>query len=223
MIRVVVIDSGIYPEHNAFKNIKLHMLEYRHGNVEPGGYDSCGHGTAVAGIIAKNDDVSITSIKIQDIEYKANEDDLIAVLQYINSTLAADIINISLGVNILERKKELYQICEDISKTGTVIVSAFDITNIYAIFKREKIKNFILQKTNPRQFNDKWQLNASPPPKDPSLSDLDLLFVPLIFYPHSTERISATDILFSLRDCMLPFFSASIIIDTPLILFSGKP
>lgn len=132
MIHVIVIDSGIYPEHSVFKNTKLHMLEYSHGNVEPGGYDSCGHGTAVAGIIAKSDDVSITSIKIQGIEYKANEDDLIAVLQYINSTLNADIINISLGVNILERKKELYQICEDISMTGTVIVSAFDNSGAFS-------------------------------------------------------------------------------------------
>jgi len=132
MVNVVVIDTGICPEHNVFKNKRIQMLEYSRGKIHKGGYDNFGHGTAVSGIIAKNEEIFITSIKINGIENKANEDDLIYVLEYISQNIKADIINMSFGINVLEKKERLYSICEYLKNTGTVIVSAFDNTGTFS-------------------------------------------------------------------------------------------
>ncbi len=132
MVRIVIIDSGIYPDHSVFKGKRIEMLEYHQGIFEPGGYDNYGHGTAIAGIIAKNEDICITSIKIQGIEDNADENDLITVLEYVKNELSADIINVSLGVNTLEKKGVLYRVCEEIASTGTVIVAAFDNSGAFS-------------------------------------------------------------------------------------------
>lgn len=57
---------------------------------------------------------------------------MITVLEYVKNELSADIINVSLGVNTLEKKGVLYRVCEKIASTGTVIVAAFDNSGAFS-------------------------------------------------------------------------------------------
>ena len=48
------------------------------------------------------------------------------MLNYICETQNADIVNLSLGINVCERYEELYNVCKNLTDKGTIIISAFD-------------------------------------------------------------------------------------------------
>ncbi len=128
-MNIVVVDSGVNKSHKIFKQDNIISLQYIDGNIIHSNEDNdlFGHGTAVSGIISRcNADIKITVVGIPDLADGLDEETLIFVLNYINENLEADIINLSLGINICEKYNELYSICETLNDKGTVIISAFD-------------------------------------------------------------------------------------------------
>lgn len=127
LIRIAVIDSGIFIKHPVFDNVNI--CDYSFGdvlspiNTKPNN----GHGTAICGIIARSlPNAEIISVRLFEGDNHISELQLIKVLKYIYENLHVDIINLSLGLSVCERYHELYDICELINKNGTIIVSAFD-------------------------------------------------------------------------------------------------
>lgn len=129
-MKVVIVDSGVNKTHPIFKNINTNIcsMQYQDGYIinADKDNDSFGHGTAISGIISRNNsDVEITVIGIPDLENGLDENILIGVLNYIYEKEKPDIINLSLGVEICEYYEELYDICKKLTENGTVIISAF--------------------------------------------------------------------------------------------------
>ena len=125
MIKIVILDSGLRSDMQS--NVKGVSLI---GQIISHKYeDDCGHGTAVYGIIQKIKNIAeIYIIKIYGDNYEININDLIFGLNYIYENINADIINMSLGVSILEKKDRLYNICRKLSDKGCILISAFDNT-----------------------------------------------------------------------------------------------
>ena len=129
MVNIVIIDSGVNLNHKLLKDSDIESFELVKGKIVKGGIDNYGHGTAVSGIIYRNTtDVKITMVKLKGVENGVEELDLIAVLNYILQCENINIVNLSLGVNICEQYNKLYNICQDLSEKGVIIISAFDNT-----------------------------------------------------------------------------------------------
>ena len=127
MVNIVIVDSGVELSHRVLEGCNISAIEYVNGEFIECSHDSFGHGTAVSGIVSNcNAETKITMIKIQGIEKGIEDVDLISVLNYIHDFETADIINLSLGVNVSENYDDLYKVCKDLSDKGTIIVSAFD-------------------------------------------------------------------------------------------------
>lgn len=127
-IRVVIVDSGIKKSHEIFRNTGITSLEYMNGsiNLQNGDNDYYGHGTAIAGIISKYSGIDIIMIGVPQIEKGMDEDTLLSILSYINNLDNIDIVNLSLGISVLENYSGLYEVCDKLSSKGVIIVSAFD-------------------------------------------------------------------------------------------------
>lgn len=124
---VVIIDSGvdnyineegIYFLFNGFEFVQNHKLFT----------DNVGHGTAVYGIIkSHNHNVKCFHVKIFDKESNCiNEDILLYALNYIYENIECKYINMSFGIAIPMKRKELYEICQRLKEKGVILVSAFD-------------------------------------------------------------------------------------------------
>lgn len=125
-VQIIVIDSGVSINHPDFSNDVIHGMIWRDGEMVEGITDQFGHGTAIYGIIRKvNAFCNITNIKIDNIEYGILYDSLVELLEYIDSNMDADIINLSLGVECCESTGALYEVCQRLHDKGTVILSAF--------------------------------------------------------------------------------------------------
>ena len=128
-MKIVIVDSGVRRSHPILKGKRIESLQYEQGSVVPAPWnnDSYGHGTAVAAIISQcHADAELTVIGIPGLEEGLEESDLIWVLRYIRETQHADIVNLSLGLNVCEQYEDLYQACRALTDDGTVILSAFD-------------------------------------------------------------------------------------------------
>lgn len=132
---VVIIDSGVNIDHPFFKdkNIMIDEVEFHYN--ENGIYkyktnscnDRIGHGTAVTSIIVENmQNISVLMIKAFFAEMYIDEDALIDILNWINSSIDTKILHMSCGICGCTRKKDLYSICNQIKEKGTIIVAAFD-------------------------------------------------------------------------------------------------
>lgn len=127
MINIVIVDSGVDLSHVKLQNKNIKSLEFINGNIIDNIGDSEGHGTAISGIISNNNpNVDITMIRLKNIKYGLEVDELISVLKYIKSMDQVDILNLSLGINICEKRMELYNACKELTDMGIIIVSAFD-------------------------------------------------------------------------------------------------
>lgn len=125
-VNVLVVDSGVNSKHPCFKNSEVETFDFINGQiVVSNNIVTYGHGTAVASIIARKQNVKIMSVKIDDIENGVDEEQLISLLRCVSKTMKVDVINLSLGVNICEGT-ELFDICEELKNNNTIIVSAFD-------------------------------------------------------------------------------------------------
>lgn len=129
---IVIIDSGVYKNHSLFKNdiIEEYIYSYENNsfeNVDMQEIEIFGHGTAIYNIIRECKDFArIINIRINNIENGITEETLIAVLKAVAKKFNPNIINLSLGLNICNNYKELYEQCEAITNNGGIIVSAFD-------------------------------------------------------------------------------------------------
>lgn len=126
MISVVIIDSGVDFNHPAFSGDDIVAFNV---DNECLAVDEYGHGTAVYGIIRKCSGIRIVNIKIPNIENGVECSRLVQALRYVFEKVPeANIVNLSLGVNV-EESGELYDICNELSQKGVIIISAFDNAN----------------------------------------------------------------------------------------------
>lgn len=138
MSKVVVIDTGIDINNKflAFKQVDGVLIRKDCNNqysiVECKEQKSCiqdniGHGTAVCGIIfSHNPNAELFMVKLFDSNaLDADEALLCFALEYILYHVECHIINMSLGICLLDSER-LYQICCQLYKRKKYIVSAFD-------------------------------------------------------------------------------------------------
>ena len=127
-LKIVVIDSGFTPHIDIDKIFNGISLCYDKDKIilTDSIQDNIGHGTAITFLINKY--VSYTDIfciKIYDDEYcKPNL--LLYALNYIDTNMDCDIINISLGTTSYSDLGLLQECCQRLSQKGVIIVSAFD-------------------------------------------------------------------------------------------------
>lgn len=127
MINIVVIDSGIDAKHKALNVYNIKSYELIDNNLVEGGIDKYGHGTAITSIIChETTNVTVTMIKLPEVESGVDELKLITVLNYISDNMDVDIINLSLGINTSEHYYALCEVCNKLASKGVIIVSAFD-------------------------------------------------------------------------------------------------
>lgn len=125
MLKIAIVDSGVNCFHKAFHGTRINLVSSDSSAVVQKEY--YGHGTAVYNIIKKVEDIAeIINFKVDNIENGIGETELIAILHKINKEYQFDIINLSLGICICEKINELKDICDRLTKKGTVIISAFD-------------------------------------------------------------------------------------------------
>lgn len=129
-IDVVVIDSGINAElfSNEEKSIcGLHIHKKQNDfYVDSDFQDKYGHGSAVINIIKKHSRSNVLALKIFEDAEHIDEDILIYALNYIKENIKCKVINLSMGIKICNKKKELYDVCQNLCNQGVIIVSAFD-------------------------------------------------------------------------------------------------
>lgn len=128
--KIVIVDSGVHTSHPDLINDELYEIVIDEESGAKNNHDIVyGHGTAIYGIIRKvNQHFEIISIKLCGIENGIKEDTLYKVLLYIEKNIDAAIINLSLGVAVVENKHKLKAVCDRLVENGTIIVSAFDNT-----------------------------------------------------------------------------------------------
>lgn len=124
-VKVLIIDSGVYTKHPALKSHHINGYTYKKGKLEANIDDDIGHGTAIYGILCECEPVAdITCIRIMNAGSVVNEEELISLLEYVDSNMVFEIINLSLGIN--KYCDKLYNVCKRLYQKGTIIVSAYN-------------------------------------------------------------------------------------------------
>ena len=125
---VVVVDSGVDCTHPEIKSAAIVGLTADASGIREGCEDALGHGTAVCGIIHKHvPDARILMIKIiNELTDDIEEERLIFILNFIYENVKCNVINLSLGLNLVQDSQGLYQICLKLKKKSITIISAFD-------------------------------------------------------------------------------------------------
>jgi subtilisin family serine protease len=128
-VKVAVLDSGIYKEHEDLKG-KV-VKEYNAIDPTQQIKDDLGHGTAVAGIITANDNnigivgvtqnVELYDVKVLDAEGNGSVENLILAIEWCIKE-QVDLINISFGFQTANR--ELERVIEDAVSQDIIIVAA---------------------------------------------------------------------------------------------------
>lgn len=118
-ISIAILDSGVDIERSEFTDININLINDC--------TDKIGHGTAVTALISK----IVPRSKIFCFNIFENKDDITAkelseILNDLSCKNHYDIIHLSCGITSNEYIDELYSICNKITETGTIIVSAFD-------------------------------------------------------------------------------------------------
>lgn len=128
-INIIIIDSGVKITHKNFDNELVHGYEFSPEGISEKFEDEYGHGTAIYNIVKEcNNYANITNVKLKGISEGVDETVLCDLLQYIYMHEKADIINLSLGLDICENINKLEEIVKKITSLGTIIISAFDNT-----------------------------------------------------------------------------------------------
>ncbi len=124
-IQIAIIDNGVYADHIAFKESKPVVVEISNDNC---GENENGHGTAIYNIIKKITSIAdIINFNISNINNEIEQQSLVDCLENIyNNYKDVNVVNISMGVNIVDNINELQMICEKLYARGTIIVCAFD-------------------------------------------------------------------------------------------------
>lgn len=124
---VVIIDSGVtLGDSQEVDGISIKITE--NGSEYSNDInDRIGHGTVIYSVIknrVKNAKVFV--VKIDGGQEFTEGEALVDALKFIKKNISCKIINISLGIVVDEGIPELKQLCSEIIRSGTVIVSAFD-------------------------------------------------------------------------------------------------
>ncbi|MGE7612321.1 S8 family peptidase [Paenibacillus sp. NPDC101420] len=129
VIKVAIMDSGIDEQHEDLKNTSI--IQYNAVDLEEPVFDKLGHGTAIAGIIAANDNefglvgvsphVEILSIKVLNDEGKGEIESFVRGIEWAIDH-DADIINMSFG--IMRDDPQLKTAVEKALKHGVIVVAA---------------------------------------------------------------------------------------------------
>lgn len=132
-MKILILDSGIRKNHPIFNghNLEGYSLKYIDNEKKvlktDDFEDKIGHGTAIYSIVKKKCNFSqIKMIKIFEDTLSISENEFYHILEYIYMNEDADIINMSLGINICIQHNRLYELTKKITNKGTIIVSAFD-------------------------------------------------------------------------------------------------
>lgn len=132
-IKIAIIDSGVDDSHPFLLGKEIKGITITNDGVYTGAKDTFGHGTAIYTIISTSEYISdIINIKIEGIEEGVDEKLLYIALDYIDKNLDVDIINMSLGTNMVQSTKCWREICDKLINKGVIIVSAFDNTGSIA-------------------------------------------------------------------------------------------
>lgn len=128
-IKIAVIDSGVQESHPALINYEINQYiitgEDGSYNVENGGNDLNGHGTAVVSLILNSlRDTQIYSFQIYQEELVSESEKLIRALTYIHDNLDCQLVHLSLGIRV--ECPALYDICKKLYDRGAIILAAFD-------------------------------------------------------------------------------------------------
>jgi len=177
--RVVVVDSGVDPQHPALRGRATVIAGPRFdrdGMAEPdgGGQDELGHGSAVAATIANFvPTVEIISLRVFDREATC---DFVAVLHALEHAvqLGVPLINVSLGTTSLRYRQKLIEIAELGRKNGVRIVAPAcyaglpcDPGNLAAVEAVVADANVLPQMPEMRMHGSRLIWFASPlPPRD---------------------------------------------------------
>lgn len=131
-ICILIIDSGVDPLSIKTRE-ELKGFSYCHGSIREDFKDEIGHGTSIYNIISGEiKEAQIINIKFVSGEIDMSEDELIGVLNYVYENIECNIINISMGLNIVSRNRDLHSICDKLSRKGVILVSAFDNAGAYS-------------------------------------------------------------------------------------------
>lgn len=130
-VRIVIVDSGVYLEHPLVKEkVKGYTIDYLDDEitVNEGCVDNYGHGTAVYGIIRQHcPEAEIIVVKIfNNSNDYADVIKLNTALEFIYENIECNIINMSVGISVIEDRERLYNICNLLRERGTVLVAAYD-------------------------------------------------------------------------------------------------
>lgn len=129
-MKVLLIDSGI-TNHKALSSLKIYPTGYNGQNHISDLEDNIGHGTAVAGLIVRNQlSVELYVIKLFDDTFKCSANQLIDALHYVlEMKIRFDIINMSFGLTHVDDFSELLElerVCKSLRDCGTILVAAYD-------------------------------------------------------------------------------------------------
>lgn len=132
-IRIAIVDSGVLKKHPLLKDEKINGIQITGDGILEDIEDTYGHGTAVYQIISSAKlPVEIINIKLAGIENEVEEEVLLDALEYIEANMDIDVINLSLGLNVVEDINRLQTICKRFDEKGVVLVAAFDNTGSYS-------------------------------------------------------------------------------------------
>lgn len=125
-LKIAIIDSGVCRDHPAFSGDVLQGVQVTPSGVLEDYADEYGHGTAIYGILRKCQEIAdIVNIKIAGIQDGIESSLLVKALEYARDHVHADLINLSLGLELCEDIDALQAVIDDIYMQGTIIVSAF--------------------------------------------------------------------------------------------------
>lgn len=132
-IRVAIIDSGVRKEHPLFAGEDISGFQITEKGIEEEFSDTYGHGTAIYAILsAAKLPVDILNVKLEGIEEGADEELLCRALEYIADNITVDIINLSLGLNVVNNLPRLYSVCKCLHDKDVLLISAFDNAGSYS-------------------------------------------------------------------------------------------
>lgn len=130
-VKIIIIDSGVEKNHDAFLNIKIngcraYLNEKEEIEFDDDFSDDFGHGTAIFDIIKKNaPNAEIYNIKMFDKRGNSEQKEITKLLEYIYKNIPCDIINLSLGITQYANIKDLENIINKLHNKGVIVVSAF--------------------------------------------------------------------------------------------------
>lgn len=131
-VKIILLDSGVntaHPELVRFDWNQGAQVVRTESGLQLGNQfaDSLGHGTAIAAILKRLvPDAEIFPIKIFQEQLEVDVEHLIYALEHVVESLDGQIVHLSLGLTYGGEIARLRELCEELERRGTLIVSAFD-------------------------------------------------------------------------------------------------